>query len=478
MGKDTKINPACHVVIFLLVPSIIANIFFILRDDEINLWRGQWQLSWSRRAAVEAEYVAAISCSGHGKAYLDGSPSLLDGNKSPPCECNTCFGGPDCSQILPGCVVNVDSGNPYFLEPFWTENAESSAVLLSGWHRMGYASSSMVTEELEKHIRELHEIVGNAVTKERFIVFGVGSIQLLNAAVHALSPQNSSSPARVVVSVPYYGTYKSQTDYFESMKFKFGGEASLWKNNSDANNTNLIELVTSPNNPDGQLKKSVLHGPNVKAIYDRVYYWPHFTAIDSAPANEEVMLFSLSKLTGHAGSRFGWAVVKDEEVYQRMLTHVSLNTIGISREAQLRALQLVKVALQGNGKEIFKFGYKTLSSRWEKLNETLSVSSRFSLQKLGAQYCSFFQAVRGPSPGYAWLKCEREEDKDCYAVLEEANIMGRRGSVFGAEERYVRLSLVRSQDDFDLMIHQLNKLVSQEYNPKLILEPGTFVSES
>lgn len=94
-----------------------------------------------------------------------------------------------------------------------------------------------------------------------------------------------------------------------------------------------------------------------------------------------------------------WAVVKDEEVYQRMLTHVSLNTIGISREAQLRALQLVKVALQGNGKEIFKFGYKTLSSRWEKLNETLSVSSRFSLQKLGAQYCSFFQAVRGPSPG-------------------------------------------------------------------------------
>lgn len=80
--------------------------------------------------------------------------------------------------------------------------------------------------------------------------------------------------------------------------------------------------------------------------------------------------------------------------------------------------------------------------------------------------------------GYAWLKCEREEDKDCYAVLEEANIMGRRGSVFGAEERYVRLSLVRSQDDFDLMIHQLNKLVSQEYNPKLILEPGTFVSES
>ncbi|EXC44174.1 Tryptophan aminotransferase-related protein 3 [Morus notabilis] len=42
----------------------------------------------------------------------------------------------------------------------------------------------------------------------------------------------------------------------------------------------------------------------------------------------------------------------------------------------------------------------------------------------------------------AWLKCEWEEDKDCYAVLKAANIIGRRGSMFGAEEQYVRLSLI------------------------------------
>ena len=67
---------------------------------------------------------------------------------------------------------------------------------------------------------------------------------------------------------------------------------------------------------------------------------------------------------------------------------------------------------------------------------------------------------------YAWLKCEREEDKDCSAVLKAANILGRQGNAFGAEDRYVRLSLVRTQDDFDILMERLNKLVSEEDGAK------------
>ena len=63
---------------------------------------------------------------------------------------------------------------------------------------------------------------------------------------------------------------------------------------------------------------------------------------------------------------------------------------------------------------------------------------------------------------YAWLKCEREEDKDCNAVLKAVNIIGREGSLFGAEDHYVRLSLLRSQDEFDLLLQRLNKLVLEE----------------
>ncbi|KAM1763290.1 hypothetical protein ACFX11_002646 [Malus domestica] len=81
---------------------------------------------------------------------------------------------------------------------------------------------------------------------------------------------------------------------------------------------------------------------------------------------------------------------------------------------------------------------------------------------------------------YAWVKCEREEDKDCYGVLQqEANVYGRRGSLFGAEDRYVRLALIRSEDDFDILLQRLNHLVLAERNSKIIISSqvgGQYVS--
>ena len=63
---------------------------------------------------------------------------------------------------------------------------------------------------------------------------------------------------------------------------------------------------------------------------------------------------------------------------------------------------------------------------------------------------------------YGWLKCEREEDELCYKVLEDGGILGRVGTRFGASSRYVRLSLIKSQDDFDQLLQHLKVLVLQE----------------
>ncbi|CAB4289403.1 unnamed protein product [Prunus armeniaca] len=145
--------------------------------------------------------------------------------------------------------------------------------------------------------------------------------------------------------------------------------------------------------------------------------------------------------------------------------------MGISRDAQLRALKVLNVVLEGGGKDIFEFGYNILRKRWEKLSNIPSVSNRFSLQKFAPKHYTFFKKTRGPSPvsvvkGLHHSKpfsCEREDDKACYAVLqEEANVDGRRGSHIGAEDRFVRLTLLRSQDDFDLLLQRLNQLVLEE----------------
>jgi len=77
--------------------------------------------------------------------------------------------------------------------------------------------------------------------------------------------------------------------------------------------------------------------------------------------------------------------------------------MGVSREAQLRALKLLNVVLEEDDeKDIFKFAYSTMRNRWIKLKETISESKRFSLQKLSPQYCTFFKRERDPSPG----KCQ------------------------------------------------------------------------
>lgn len=63
---------------------------------------------------------------------------------------------------------------------------------------------------------------------------------------------------------------------------------------------------------------------------------------------------------------------------------------------------------------------------------------------------------------FAWMKCEREEDKDCYKVLKEGKIKGRTGMAFGADKSYVRLSLCKSNDDFDLLLQRIEKLAFEE----------------
>ncbi|KAL1540588.1 tryptophan aminotransferase-related protein 3-like [Salvia divinorum] len=462
MGMGRKGNSYSWLSLCLL-GSTIVNIYF-LSDLLCNDGKVKVKVSWSEEGAAKAEEVAAINCSNHGRAYLDG---MINEDGKPVCECHTCYAGSDCSLSSPDCAADADSGDPLFLENFWMHHASSSAVLISGWHRMSYNFPGLtaISEVLDSHIRHLHHVAKNALTEGKYIVFGGGSTQLLNAAVYALSA-NLSSPASVVAAVPSYPLYKTQTDFFQNKNYAFKGDASLMSNASYAN-TNVIEFVTSPNNPDGNLKEAVCKGPCVRAIYDHAYFWPHFTAIPS-PADEDVMIFTISKLTGHAGSRFGWALVKDKEVYNNMMTYISVAEMGISRETQIRALQLMKAILRGDGKEIFDYAFEKMSDRWGKLSQIFSKSKRFSIQEIPPLYCNFFDKVRGPSPGYAWVKCEREEDLDCTRVLREANIIGRAGSKFSVDDRHVRLSLLKGDDDFNLLLNHLEKLVDEEGVPEAV----------
>lgn len=63
---------------------------------------------------------------------------------------------------------------------------------------------------------------------------------------------------------------------------------------------------------------------------------------------------------------------------------------------------------------------------------------------------------------YAWVKCERLKDSNCFEIFREAKIIGREGKAFVSEDRFVQLSLIRSQDNYDQLTVMLKNLVSTE----------------
>jgi len=50
------------------------------------------------------------------------------------------------------------------------------------------------------------------------------------------------------------------------------------------------------------MNKAVLNSQTGKTIHDLAYYWPQYTAI-TEPADRDIMLFTVSKNTGHAATR-------------------------------------------------------------------------------------------------------------------------------------------------------------------------------
>lgn len=95
-------------------------------------------------------------------------------------------------------------------------------------------------------------------------------------------------------------------------------QSGLYKWDGDAHTFNkegpYIEMVTSPNNPDGTCREAVVKRGDGKLVHDLAYYWPHYTPITS-PADGEIMLFTVSKCTGHAGSRIGWVINESNRLY-------------------------------------------------------------------------------------------------------------------------------------------------------------------
>ncbi|GAY36290.1 hypothetical protein WN943_020459 [Citrus x changshan-huyou] len=355
--------------------------------------------------------------------------------------------------------INLEQGDPMAFEAFWRKLGDKCTMVISGSDLMSYLSDMgnvcwFLVPELAEAINNLHHGVDNAVSDGRHIVIGTGSTQLYQAALYALSSPGGPEPISVVSAAPYYSQYPAETDYLRSGLYKWDGDANTF----DKNNGAYIEVINSPNNPDGTIREAVLAKVNRSAegklIHDLAYYWPQYTPITGA-ADHDIMLFTLSKCTGHAGSRIGWALVKDTEVARKMTRFIELGSIGVSKESQLRAAKILGIVCD-DYPNFFEYGRRLMSERWNMLRQVIRQSGVFGLPEYPLEYCNFTGKFTNSHPGFAWL--ESKEDEDCEKLLRAERIMARGGRRFGADAKYARVSMLSREEIFNIFLERLSAI--------------------
>nr|BBM60841.1 tryptophan aminotransferase related protein [Juncus prismatocarpus subsp. leschenaultii]BBM60842.1 tryptophan aminotransferase related protein [Juncus wallichianus] len=364
--------------------------------------------------------------------------------------------------IDPNSIINLDHGDPTMFESFWKDMGEKATVVIPGWHMMSYFSNAsnlcwFLEPEFANQVRRLHRTVGNALTDDRHIIVGVGSTQLIHATLYALTSVEERQPVDVISAAPFYSMYPGITNFLKSGLFKWAGDAKAYTGDS-----NFIEIICSPNNPDGELRNPILVSQNPgNQIHDMAYYWPQYTPM-RGPVDHDITLFTVSKATGHAGTRIGWALVKDADVARRMVKFIEMNSIGVSKDSQVRAAKILELVSDGYefpdlGKpRLFDFGRRLMADRWQRLRQAVEVSGKFSLPDFPSEFCEFTKELAETYPAFAWLRCEGDAGEDCEGFFGRLKILTRSGTHFGAGPEYVRISMLDRDANFDEFIRRIS----------------------
>lgn len=390
------------------------------------------------------------------------------------CKCFQCKGGSVCFEEKPNCILDATSANPVMYEMYWASLPRLQSVLLEpdgantyqttlthDWrigHYFFQESSShnkhngiikddkhYASLELENSLRALHHFVGNANVDKHELVIGVGSTQLMHAALYALERKwqksqmdRSNALMNVTSRYPYYDEHKFSADFLPGMEW-----INYFQSTSSLSNSCIVDIITMPGNPDATMmdQKS---SPCTFQVYDLAYYWPQYTPIVEK-IHHDLMMFTLTKLTGHAGTRVGWAWVKDPQIAQYMRDFVNLISHGVPHESQIRTVFLLKHLMPhkseaSNYKHLFEWGEEQMNIRWDRLDKLLQRTNRFIISdRLGPYHDLYSNNMRRAIPAYLWMKCGWKDDLargdgSCQRfILDEVGIIGREGQIYGGK---------------------------------------------
>lgn len=310
--------------------------------------------------------------------------------------------------------IDLGYGNPGFLQEQW--GTQLNLKNLDSKPLMPYGHGKKIMPDLEEVIKELHLKHKNVqINKNTKIVLTVGAVQALQAGLAYYKNQEKN---KVFIPHPYWGRFQ---DFINLHNLQVVNKEDL----SD------FSLITSPNNPNGH---DLSH---LKAdIRDACYNWPHYSK-EVKLYTDPLVLFSLSKLSGHSSTRIGWIVCESEEMSKYLKNYVNTFTSGVSIESQAQALVIIKELL--NKPAFFNNSYNLLNSRLETLNNLIK-EKNLPITVLSSQ-------------GMFWYINTTKE------IIEKLNIIcSKSEDFFDSQANNYRLNLGVEEDIFKELVSRIKLL--------------------
>lgn len=291
---------------------------------------------------------------------------------------------------LPNGVLDLRLGEPEILQEHW-----NYAILPKLQRKISLRyQQDPVEKVLAEQIYRVHQMIGNVADLGQYrLLVTQGATQALWAVSGVLGTG--------LVSVPYYP---------RMMDIK----ASIGR-------TSPYFIDSYPNNPTGELLE-----PELLKVVDACYHWPHYYLFrdNLVKLNNDVIIFSLAKLSGHASTRIGWILVKDQELFDKLNTKIEWYTGGVSFDAQYKAAQIIANLVDNEW--FFTKNKITLNDRHFKLDNILG-TDKFSKRGM-----------------FLWM-----------ANKHKSNLAGVPGTAFGMDNNYIRYNIACTEAKFRTLIKEL-----------------------
>lgn len=409
---------------------------------------------------VPEGYSVSTPCNGNGKKFIISETRMLEFfNMEPKCECFVCYTGENCEtkEDINECEVIADSVELDIVKdvlPF-------EPISFSNQFRIDYQSlkgvgnSTDFTYAVSETIKEIHRAANNVNFENHELIVGMGGHQLIQAAMYGLSPDRSKT-TNIYAAPPYWSKFRRMIDgYIPANKFvdDYDEAVDMMSKGED-----VIDLITSPSNSGNLLadEQQLLDLPSSKQIWDLVYYWPSSYADKSkiVPIEEDIMVFSLSKLAGYAGHRFGWMWVKDPVVAERAKEYLAISTQSFPSSEMVYGTIVLQMILDSLGTE---------DDFFEKIQDILMDRCK-AMRKVFKDGGDKFKIKSPCGNMFILVKCmDVDADESCKEkYFDPIGLAVSDGEEMGVDNNYVRIAFGLDKPVFDLILEKLEMLPHME----------------